>query len=180
MYQLEATPRIAYYSHLQEQNLPQWKHYTLAQSPQIFETQRKYRKEYLSSNVLMAQEPTPLCAKLDHLATQHRRKPFHNKFLSVQIDAIQIDKGGGFRTVNWQTLDTSINTALTLQNMAVRWIGPTQNLNLHGCLQLVSHSVLPSKMKEKIFEMSNKTIWTNNKAYKTGKRLDQTVMDVGS
>jgi hypothetical protein len=38
--------------------------------------------------------------------------------------------------------------------------------------KLVHHPVLTSKTKVTIFQILNRTIWTNNKAFKSGRRQD--------
>jgi hypothetical protein len=118
-----------------------------------------------------------LFAKLDYLAKQHRRKHFHGKFSSEQTNAVpffgnETNMSRRYRILNRQILDSSISKAPSYNTRQRDGIDLPETRTFTDAYKLVSHPVLPSKTKETIFQILNRTIWTNNKAFKSGRRPD--------
>lgn len=74
--------------------------------------------------------------------------------------------------MNQQVLDSTINTAPYYSTHQQDEVDLPEARIFTDAYKLVSPQVLTSKMKEPTFQILHRTIWTNSKVFKSGKRLD--------
>jgi hypothetical protein len=116
--------------------------------------------------------------KLKALVQSLLKQPFHNKYTCSRsslaiLTNLDINLSRRYRTKNRELLDTAIGVAPAYQTrirdgLAVR---PSQTdfTNAYNILHLPA---ITSKTRETAFQILNRTIWTNNKAFKSRMRPD--------
>jgi hypothetical protein len=147
---------------------------------QLFDTHLSGRiDKAISPEVLNSLAPYPMLRhKLTLLVQALLRQPFHNKYscprtnLAILIN-LDINLSRRYRIKNREILDADIVVAPAFKtrirdNLAVR---PSQRdfTNAYNILRLPA---ITSKTREIAFQILNRTIWTNNKAFKSRSRPD--------
>jgi hypothetical protein len=133
----------------------------------------------ISQEVLTSLAPYPMLRhKLKTLVQSLLKQPFHNKYSCPRsnlatLAKLDVNLSRRFRVKNRELLDTTIGVAPSYQTrirdgLAVR---PSQRdfTNAYSILRLPT---ITSKTRETAFQILNRTIWTNNKAYKSRMRPD--------
>jgi hypothetical protein len=146
---------------------------------QLFDTHLSGGIDRATANELrenLAAQPH-LYTKLDFLSRQHNRKNFHGKFSSEWTIAVALfgsdtNMSRRYRLLNRQILDDSIGTAPAYSTRQRDGIDLPERRTFTDAYKIVSHPSLTSKTKEIIFQVLNRTIWTNNKAHKSRRRPD--------
>jgi hypothetical protein len=147
---------------------------------QIFET-------HLSGGIDKDISPELITALQDYPSLRHKlrlfsqaflRMPFRQKFASprsILASLIQLDTNMSrrYKLLCRDILDTEIKVAPAYQtrirdNIHIR---PTVH-TFNNAYQLLRLPLLTSKTRETAFQVLNRTIWTNNKAYKSRMRND--------
>jgi hypothetical protein len=147
---------------------------------QIFDT-------HLSGRIDKATSPELLASLAPYPALQHKLKiftraflqqPFHNKYSCPRthltaIMNLDTNLSRRYKLKCRELLDSAIEVAPAYRtrirdNIAIR---PSQRVfnNAYHALRL---PVITSKTRETAFQILNRTVWTNNKAYKSRMRLD--------
>jgi hypothetical protein len=147
---------------------------------QIFDTHLSGRiDKVISPEVMNILAPYPvLCHKLKGLAQALLKQPFHNKYACPRSNLailanLDINLSRRYRLKNREILDSVIGVAPAYHTrirdgLAVR---PSQRdfTNAYGILRIPT---ITSKTRETAFQILNRTIWTNNKAFKSRMRPD--------
>jgi hypothetical protein len=147
---------------------------------QLFDTHLSGRiDKAISQEVLTALAPFPMLRhKLKALVQSLLKQPFHNKYSCPRsnlaiLAKLDVNLSRRYRIKNREILDTDIGVAPAYQTrirdgLAVR---PSQRdfTNAYNILRLPT---ITSKTRETAFQILNRTIWTNNKAYKSRLRPD--------
>jgi hypothetical protein len=74
--------------------------------------------------------------------------------------------------MNQQVLDSTIYTVPSYSTRQQDEVDLPEARIFTDAYKLVSPQALTSKMKEPTFQILNRTIWTNSKAFKSGRRLE--------
>ncbi len=147
---------------------------------QIFDTHLSGRiDKAISPEVLNSLAPYPMLRhKLTALVQALLKQPFHNKYSCPRsnlaiLTNLDINLSRRYRIKNRELLDAAIGVAPAFNtrirdNLTVR---PSQRdfTNAYNILRLL---VITSKTRETAFQILNRTIWTNNKAFKSRLRPD--------
>ncbi len=147
---------------------------------QLFDTHLSGRIDKSISPEIMAMlAPYPMLQhKLNVLVHSLLKQPFHNKFACPRsnlaiLAKLDVNLSRRYRIKNREILDNEIGVAPSYRTrirdgLAVR---PSQRdfTNAYTILRL---PMITSKTRETAFQILNRTIWTNNKAYKSRMRAD--------
>jgi hypothetical protein len=147
---------------------------------QIFETHLSGRLDKsITLELMNSLAPYPILQhKLKALMRALLQQPFHNKYACPRSNLailanLDINLSRRYRIKNREILDTAIGVAPAYHtrirdNLAVR---PSQRdfTNAYSILRLPT---ITSKTCETAFQILNRTIWTNNKAFKSRMRPD--------
>jgi hypothetical protein len=147
---------------------------------QIFDTHLSGRiDKSISPEVMNSLAPYPMLQhKLKSLVQALLKQPFHNKYscprsILAILANLDINLSQRYRIKNRELLDTAIGVAPSYHTrirdgLAVR---PSQRdfTNAYNILRLPT---ITSKTRETAFQILNRTIWTNNKAFKSRMRPD--------
>jgi hypothetical protein len=147
---------------------------------QLFDTHLSGRiDKNISPEVMAMLAPYPMLRhKLNALVHSLLKQPFHNKFSCPRsnlaiLAQLDVNLSRRYRIKNREILDTEIGVAPSYRTrirdgLAVR---PSQRdfTNAYTILRL---PLITSKTRETAFQILNRTIWTNNKAYKSRLRAD--------
>jgi hypothetical protein len=147
---------------------------------QIFDTHLSGRiDKAISPEVMNSLAPYPMLRhKLKALVQTLLKQPFHNKYSCPRSNLailanLEINLSRRYRIKNREILDAAIGVAPAYHTrirdgLAVR---PSQRdfTNAYDILRLPS---ITSKTRETAFQILNRTIWTNNKAFKSRMRPD--------
>jgi hypothetical protein len=147
---------------------------------QLFDTHLSGRIDKdTSPEVLAALAPYPMLRhKLKALVHSLLKQPFHNKFSCPRsnlaiLTNLDINLSRRYRIKNREILDNEIGVAPSYRTrigdgLAVR---PSQRdfTNAYNILRL---PMITSKTRETAFQILNRTIWTNNKAFKSRLRAN--------
>jgi hypothetical protein len=142
---------------------------------QLFDTHLSGRiDKAISQELLTSLAPYPMLGhKLKLLVQSLLRQPFHNKYSCPRsnlatLAKLDVNLSRRFRVKNRELLDNTIGVAPSYQTrirdgLAVR---PSQRdfTNAYNILRLPT---ITSKTRETAFQILNRTIWTNNKAFKS-------------
>jgi hypothetical protein len=145
---------------------------------QIFDTHLSGRiDKAISPEVMDTLAPYPMLRhKLKSLAQALFKQPFHNKYACPRSNLailanLDINLSRRYRLKNREILDGAIGVAPAYHTrirdgLAVR---PSQRdfTNAYGILRLPT---ITSKTRETAFQILNRTVWTNNKAFKSRMR----------
>jgi hypothetical protein len=145
---------------------------------QIFDT-------HLSGRIDKSTSPDLLASLAPYPALQHKlrlfthaflQQPFHNNYscprtILAALVNLDTNLSRRFKLKCREILDTSIGVAPAYRtrikdNLAVR---PTQR-TFNNAYQVLRLPALTSKTRETAFQILNRTIWTNNKAFKSRMR----------
>ncbi len=106
------------------------------------------------------------------------KQPFHNKYSCPRsnmaiLTSLDINLSRRNRIKNWEMLDTVIGVAPSYHTrirdgLAVR---PSQR-DFTNAYNILCLPTITSKTRETAFQILNRTIWTNNKAFKSRMRPD--------
>jgi hypothetical protein len=147
---------------------------------QLFDTHLSGRiDKAISPEVLNSLAPYPMLRhKLKALVQALLKQPFHSKYSCPRsnlaiLTNLDINLSRRYRIKNRELLDAAIGVAPAFNtrirdNLTVR---PSQRdfTNAYNILRLPA---ITSKTRETAFQILNRTIWTNNKAFKSRLRLD--------
>jgi hypothetical protein len=147
---------------------------------QIFDTHLTGRiDKAISPEVMNSLAPYPMLRhKLKALVQALLKQPFHNKYSCPRsnlaiLTNLEINLSRRYRIKNRELLDAATGVAPAYHTrirdgLAVR---PSQRdfTNAYNILHLPA---ITSKTRETAFQILNRTIWTNNKAFKSRMRPD--------
>jgi hypothetical protein len=147
---------------------------------QLFDTHLSGRiDKVISTEVLTALAPYPMLRhKLKALVHSLLKQPFHNRYSCPRsnlaiLTNLDINLSRRYRIKNREILDTAIGVAPSYQTrirdgLAVR---PSQR-DFTNAYNIIRLPTITSKTRETAFQILNRTIWTNNKAFKSRLRPD--------
>ena len=127
--------------------------------------------------VNILQDQPMLLAKLQHLVNVHRRRPFLDKYASERTNLATVfnhntNMSRRYRLLQRQLLDETIETAPAYNTRRRDGVNLPERNTFNTSYKVLNIPIITSKTKETIFQILNRTIWTNNKAFKSRMRPD--------